>query len=613
MGSTTPSGIACRVPPSSAPGHGVVGARGDGGSRPAVSQPGCPFGSVPVPSALRCPSTGCSHLGRSSPSRGGSRKGTPPRELPVPRPGSPRWLAGPFPAEQEPQGPTSGLHIWRPAVAPPPHPGPQHLGLRAPVGQPPAPCRNPRGAGAGEGAAGAPDGGTLAAAGPGPWGRWLGAGGGLPGAGEGVCVSGGNFPAQTDGAGLELWLPEGHVWAERWRGSADVLGWDSRGPCGTWWLCHRWHNVPQPRASPTPLCVLQRRRLQVPRGPAAPGLRQGEPWHVVAGSGGDVPDSWHGRLAQPGQPGTAAHAEARALCAAQPGNGNPLPTKGACPSAGEGDPAPGSAPVAAGQARLGGPGAPQMLTPQRCLPQIYPDPELEAQVLSLAIRCIHSEEGCRWSGLIKHLQVGAGRTAGGGGQPRLLPVPPHDLPCRPPPPSPGPSRHLRLQRHPLPQPVQHQAEPPRPARARPARLPQAPGQVRVLRQRLHRGGLRGGRRGGGDAAPGGHGQGGDAARDAVLWQRCCDLGARILGWVARWVRRGDHDGLQGTVGAQRGPGDEPGCGDTMGDVAWPWGQSLGGGRNHVHGDSSWRGCAAQPWGHLGRTPRGPQPGHGDSG
>ncbi|XP_027516168.1 TNF receptor-associated factor 4 isoform X1 [Corapipo altera] len=37
--------------------------------------------------------------------------------------------------------------------------------------------------------------------------------------------------------------------------------------------------------------------------------------------------------------------------------------------------------------------------------KIYPDPELEAQVLSLAIRCIHSEEGCRWSGLIKHLQA----------------------------------------------------------------------------------------------------------------------------------------------------------------------------------------------------------------
>ncbi|XP_033924606.1 TNF receptor-associated factor 4 isoform X1 [Melopsittacus undulatus] len=40
--------------------------------------------------------------------------------------------------------------------------------------------------------------------------------------------------------------------------------------------------------------------------------------------------------------------------------------------------------------------------------KIYPDPELEAHVLSLAIRCIHSEEGCRWSGLIKHLQAHLG-------------------------------------------------------------------------------------------------------------------------------------------------------------------------------------------------------------
>lgn len=38
-------------------------------------------------------------------------------------------------------------------------------------------------------------------------------------------------------------------------------------------------------------------------------------------------------------------------------------------------------------------------------PQIYPDPELEVQVLGLAIRCIHSEEGCRWSGPLRHLQV----------------------------------------------------------------------------------------------------------------------------------------------------------------------------------------------------------------
>ncbi|XP_041580795.1 TNF receptor-associated factor 4 isoform X3 [Vulpes lagopus] len=36
--------------------------------------------------------------------------------------------------------------------------------------------------------------------------------------------------------------------------------------------------------------------------------------------------------------------------------------------------------------------------------KIYPDPELEVQVLSLAIRCIHSEEGCRWSGPLRHLQ-----------------------------------------------------------------------------------------------------------------------------------------------------------------------------------------------------------------
>lgn len=58
-----------------------------------------------------------------------------------------------------------------------------------------------------------------------------------------------------------------------------------------------------------------------------------------------------------------------------------------------------------------------MLT-ARCRPvaqQIYPDPELEVQVLSLAIRCIHSEEGCRWSGLIKHLQVGAGGQERSGG------------------------------------------------------------------------------------------------------------------------------------------------------------------------------------------------------
>lgn len=41
----------------------------------------------------------------------------------------------------------------------------------------------------------------------------------------------------------------------------------------------------------------------------------------------------------------------------------------------------------------------------RCHPQIYPDPELEQQILALPIRCIHSEEGCRWTGQMKQLQV----------------------------------------------------------------------------------------------------------------------------------------------------------------------------------------------------------------
>lgn len=53
--------------------------------------------------------------------------------------------------------------------------------------------------------------------------------------------------------------------------------------------------------------------------------------------------------------------------------------------------------------------------------QIYPDPELEQQILALAIRCIHSEEGCRWTGQMKQLQV-TSSTA-----PRFLPdlTPPH--------------------------------------------------------------------------------------------------------------------------------------------------------------------------------------------
>lgn len=47
--------------------------------------------------------------------------------------------------------------------------------------------------------------------------------------------------------------------------------------------------------------------------------------------------------------------------------------------------------------------------------QIYPDPELEQQILALPIRCIHSEEGCRWTGQMKQLQVSSLYQAVGNG------------------------------------------------------------------------------------------------------------------------------------------------------------------------------------------------------
>lgn len=142
------------------------------------------------------------------------------------------------------------------------------------------------------------------------------------------------------------------------------------------------------------------------------------------------------------------------------------------------------------------------------LPQIYPDPELEQQILALAIRCIHSEEGCRWTGQMKQLQVKSFNILSS-----LIKA--YSSCCRPPPPtSPflvfwkyvggfesngvsmiistlGPLLHLRLQRNPLPQSLLRQADAPRLARPPAARLPQAQGQVRVLWQRVHRRSLRG--------------------------------------------------------------------------------------------------------------------------
>lgn len=194
---------------------------------------------------------------------------------------------------------------------------------------------------------------------------------------------------------------------------------------------------------------------------------------------------------------------------------------------------------------------PQLLMPQCCLPQIYPDPELEAQVLSLAIRCIHSEEGCRWSGLIKHLQVGAGRR-GVGGQ-GCSPCPLVTTPGPPHPPQahlgtcgfnviPCPNRcSAKLSRRDLPEHVQHGC---------PKRRVKCEFCASDFTGEAFEVGA------GGDAAPGGMTMAGTLRGTwlaAVLWR-----GGGILGWVARWVQFGDHNGLQGTVGAQRGRGDKLG-------------------------------------------------------
>lgn len=107
------------------------------------------------------------------------------------------------------------------------------------------------------------------------------------------------------------------------------------------------------------------------------------------------------------------------------GERKPAPDKGQLVPVPRGDPAQGSVPTVPSQPVLGAvrPHKMQDVDAPLLPLQIYPDPELEAQVLSLAIRCIHSEEGCRWSGLIKHLQVGPGRMRRGGKVvPRGLPV-----------------------------------------------------------------------------------------------------------------------------------------------------------------------------------------------
>lgn len=116
---------------------------------------------------------------------------------------------------------TSGTQLLPP---PRPGPGPQHLGLQVLVAQPPAPCLNPRGPGQVSGLLGlqmVPRSELLAQT-PGDQGCHA----GLGRVCVCVCVWGQNFPAQTDGAGLELQLPRG--WLEWQRDSADVLGRDGQ-------------------------------------------------------------------------------------------------------------------------------------------------------------------------------------------------------------------------------------------------------------------------------------------------------------------------------------------------------------------------------------------------
>lgn len=226
--------------PSPISGHSDVRTRGDSDSWPALSQARLPLWLGPCLcfTLLLC-RTGSfpphGQLSEGAPHPGGPAGWGPPQGsclYPVLTHRGGCW--GHFLWSRSPRG-TSGLHIWRPAVVLPPPPlGPGTWGCGRPGAA--GTLLNPRGLD-GEGAAGAPDGATLPEPGqaPGDRGRRarLGAGG-LPGGG----VWRGHFPAQTDGAGLELWLPQGGGWiwhgvrAQQCRDSTNVLGRDGGDPLG---------------------------------------------------------------------------------------------------------------------------------------------------------------------------------------------------------------------------------------------------------------------------------------------------------------------------------------------------------------------------------------------
>lgn len=192
--------------------------------------------------------------GYTAPCAGPScRSRVPPTPFPPRRGG---W-GGRFLARGSPWGRASGLHIWSPAA------GPGTGGCPRP---PPAPASI-----LGRGREGAPDGANPPPPSP--------TAGGQPRGG----VWRGHFPALTDGAAAAgIRAPRGLDLARR-EGSTDGLGAGGLGggPMG----CRGCVTaVPQPCLTPHPF-LLQRRRLQVPRGPAAPGLRQGEPGAAGTGPG----------------------------------------------------------------------------------------------------------------------------------------------------------------------------------------------------------------------------------------------------------------------------------------------------------------------------------------
>lgn len=230
-----PVGCTCGFPPQCPSGmvHGhppYPGHSDDGDSWPALSQARLPlwlgpcihFMLLPCRSGLsRALPTSGPALGKTTPSWGPSRMGTPPGQLPVPVLTHCGGCWGHFLWSRSPQGHASRLHIWRPAVVLPHLPwAPAPGAVDAPAGPLLAPSLIP-GDGMGKGLPGlqmVPLSRLLAPA-PGDSGcpAWLGVGGCLAGA----------FPSSDRWSRIRAVAPPG------WRldlDSANILGWAGRDP-----------------------------------------------------------------------------------------------------------------------------------------------------------------------------------------------------------------------------------------------------------------------------------------------------------------------------------------------------------------------------------------------